>query len=41
MSLGRYAVFADRTGACIRLLDPAPHLGTTTSYFSPLYAVAG
>ena len=40
-SLGRYAVFADRTGACIRLLDPAPHLGTGTSYFSPLYAVAG
>ena len=40
-SLGRYAGFADRTGACIRLLDPAPHLGTATSYFSPLYAVAG
>jgi hypothetical protein len=40
-SLGRYAVFADRTGTCIRLLDPAPHLGATGSCFSPLYAVAG
>ena len=26
-SLGRYAVFADRTGTCIRLLDPDPQLG--------------
>jgi len=40
-SLGRYAVFADRTGTCIRLLDPAPHLGAAGSYFPPLHAVAG
>jgi catechol 2,3-dioxygenase-like lactoylglutathione lyase family enzyme len=26
--LGRYAVFADRTGTAIRLLDPAPGDGT-------------
>ncbi len=40
-SLGRYAVFADRTGTCIRVLDPAPHLGTATGSSSPLYAIAG
>jgi hypothetical protein len=39
-SLGRYAVFADRTGTCIRLLDPAPHLGGSAGLPSGIYAVA-
>ncbi|MFI5698354.1 VOC family protein [Kribbella sp. NPDC051586] len=39
--LGRYAIFADRTGACIRLLDPAPHLIGSSGLPSSLYAVAG
>lgn len=38
--LGRYAVFADRTGACIRLLDPALHLSDSAGVPSSLYAVA-
>ncbi|MDX6282016.1 MAG: hypothetical protein QOH03_3087 [Kribbellaceae bacterium] len=38
--LGRYAVFADRTGTCIRLLDPAPHLHRSIAASSGLYAVA-
>ncbi|MEU4393895.1 hypothetical protein [Kribbella sp. NPDC023855] len=40
-SLGRYAVFADRTGTCIRLLDPDPHLGSAAGFTSTLYAIAG
>ncbi|WP_112249249.1 hypothetical protein [Kribbella monticola] len=40
-SLGRYAVFADRTGTCIRLLDPDPHLGTAAGRATSLYAIAG
>jgi hypothetical protein len=39
-ALGRYAVFADRTGACIRLLDPAPQLGTAVCRAPELHAVA-
>jgi hypothetical protein len=39
--LGRYAVFADRTGTCIRLLDPAPHLYQSAGASYGLYAVAG
>lgn len=39
--LGRYAVFADRTGTCIRLLDPDPHLGTAAFDAFSLYAMAG
>jgi hypothetical protein len=39
-ALGRYAVFADRTGACIRILDPAPHLGTAAGRHPKLHAVA-
>jgi hypothetical protein len=38
--LGRYAVFADRTGTCIRILDPAPHLHQSAGASSGLYAVA-
>lgn len=40
-SLGRYAVFADRTGICIRVLDPHPHLGEAAGRSSSLYAMAG
>ena len=40
-SLGRYAVFSDRTGTCIRLLDPDPHLGAARGRSFPVYAVAG
>ncbi|GAA1657813.1 hypothetical protein GCM10009744_58670 [Kribbella alba] len=40
-ALGRYAVFADRTGTCIRLLDPDPHLWNSADPASQLYAVAG
>jgi hypothetical protein len=40
-ALGRYAVFADRTGTCIRLLDPDPHLGTSSGVVSELHAVSG
>lgn len=36
-SLGRYAVFADRTGTCIRLLDPAPHLRDPMTALDQLY----
>jgi hypothetical protein len=39
-ALGRYAVFADRTGLCIRLLDPDPHLGTAAGTTFRQYAVA-
>lgn len=39
--MGRYAVFADRTGACIRLLDLAPHLPASGDRPPTLYAVAG
>lgn len=40
-SLGRYAVFADRTGTCIRLLDPDPHLGSALGRSPAVYAIAG
>jgi hypothetical protein len=40
-SLGRYAVFADRTGTCVRPLDPNPHLGTASADSFPVYAIAG
>jgi hypothetical protein len=40
-SLGRYAVFADRTGTCIRLLDPNPYLGTAAASSLSIYAMAG
>jgi hypothetical protein len=40
-ALGRYAVFADRTGTCIRLLDPNPHLGTASADSFSVYAMAG
>jgi hypothetical protein len=40
-SLGRYAVFADRTGTCVRLLDPDPHLGMRAGRSAQIYAVAG
>jgi hypothetical protein len=40
-SLGRYAVFCDRTGTCIRLLDPDPHLGAASGRSFTVYAVAG
>jgi len=40
-SLGRYAAFADRTGTCIRLLDPDPHLGAAAGSPSSIYAIAG
>lgn len=41
-ALGRYAVFADRTGAPIRLLDPAPQLSSPAAAARPvIYAVAG
>ena len=39
-ALGRYAVFADRTGTCFRVLDPDPHLGTETGASFRLYAAA-
>jgi hypothetical protein len=39
--LGRYAVFADRTGSCIRVLDPDPRLGMTVYPLEPLYALTG
>lgn len=39
-ALGRYGVFADRTGTCIRILDPAPHLGTAIGRSPELHAVA-
>lgn len=39
-SLGWYAVFADRTGACIRLLDPSPHLPSAAEPSPSLFAVA-
>ncbi|MEU0096572.1 hypothetical protein [Kribbella sp. NPDC006257] len=39
--LGWYAVFADRTGACIRLLDPSPRLWRAGRSSADLYAVAG
>ena len=38
--LGRYAVFADRTGTAIRLLDPAPGLDTTSHAAPATYAAA-
>ena len=37
---GRYAVFADRTGAPIRLLDPAPGLTAPTFEAPAVYATA-
>lgn len=40
-SIGRYAVFADRTGTCVRLLDPDPHLGTAAADSFSMYAMAG
>ena len=40
-SLGRYAVFSDRTGTCIRLLDPDPHLGVAGGRSFSVYAMAG
>jgi hypothetical protein len=40
-ALGRYAVFADRTGACIRVLDPDPHQWNFCDLSSQLFAVAG
>jgi hypothetical protein len=40
-SLGRYAVFADRTGTCIRLLDPAPNFGAEFGRSFSVYAMAG
>ncbi|MEV6285652.1 hypothetical protein [Kribbella sp. NPDC051770] len=40
-ALGRYAVFADRTGTCVRLLDPDPHLGAVGGTAFRLYAAAG
>jgi hypothetical protein len=39
--LGWYVVFADRTGTCIRLLDPSPHLPSAAAPSTNLYAVAG
>lgn len=39
--LGRYAVFADRTGTAIRLLDPAPGLDTAATAAPAAYATAG
>ena len=39
-SLGWYAVFADRTGTCIRLLDPSPHLPSSAEPSPNLVAVA-
>ncbi|QNE22696.1 hypothetical protein F1D05_38370 [Kribbella qitaiheensis] len=39
--LGCYAVFADRTGTCIRLLDPALPQEMREDRWQGLYAVAG